>query len=77
MGRWELGPGWQGRGARALAFGRRGRRWWQGALRVASLAALSHAVPRAPPPKVQLHLVLKIYSQYTEVLIVLVLPTDI
>ena len=56
MGRWELGPGWQGRGARALAFGRRGRRWWQGALRVAP-SPLSHAVPRAPPPQVQLHLV--------------------
>ena len=58
MGYGELWPGGRGDGWGVGVCGPRGRRCGgQGALRVAPPSPRSHAVPRAPPPQVQLHLV--------------------
>ena len=40
-----------------MAFAPRGRRWWAGVVAGCRPSPLSYAVPRAPPPQVQLHLV--------------------
>ena len=57
MGCGELWPGGRGEGWGVGVCGPRGRRWWAGGVAGRPPSPRSHAVPRAPPPQVQLHLV--------------------
>ena len=57
MGCGELWPGGGGEGWGVGVCGPRGRRWWAGGVAGRPPSPRSHAVPRAPPPQVQLHLV--------------------